>query len=68
MSLGLARDHIDAALVVEKVPDLTLLTLGVSQDLADELVDTGKGPGEGKKGEGKKGGKKGGGVKGNGKW
>ena len=43
----------------------TLLELGVSQDLADKLVDTGKG--EGQKGEGKKGGRKGGGKKGKGK-
>ena len=46
----------------------TLLVLGVSQAMADQLVDTGEGPGEGKKGEGKKGGKKGGGEKGKGKW
>ena len=43
----------------------TLLELGVLQDLADKLVDTGKG--EGQKGEGKKGGRKGGGKKGKGK-
>jgi len=46
----------------------TLLELGVSQAMADQLVDTGEGPGEGQKGEGKKGGKKGGGEKGKGKW
>ena len=44
----------------------TLLVLGVSQAKADQFVDTGEGPGEGKKGEGKKGGKKGGGEKGKG--
>ena len=43
----------------------TLLELGVLQDMADKLVDTGKG--EGQKGEGKKGGRKGGGEKGKGK-
>jgi len=38
----------------------TLLELGVSQDMADHLVDTGNGTGdEGQKGEGKKGGRKG---------
>ena len=42
----------------------TLLELGVSQNMADMLVDTGEGPGEGQKGEGKKGGRKGGGEKG----
>ena len=36
----------------------TLLELGVSQDTADQLVDTGKGKGEGTKG----------GTKGTGKW
>ncbi len=42
----------------------TLLELGVSQDMADHLVDTGNGLGEGK---GKKGGRKGEGEKGKGK-
>ena len=38
----------------------TLLELGVSQDMADRLVDAGNGTGdEGQKGEGKKGGMKG---------
>ena len=40
----------------------TLLELGVDQDMADELVDSGE-----DLGEGKKGGKKGGGEKGKGK-
>ena len=37
------------------------MELGVSQEMADQLVDAGNGSGdEGQKGEGKKGGRKGG--------
>ena len=51
----------------------TLLELGVSLDLADQLVDTGEGPSGGQKGKGNKGGRKGEkggrkGEKGKGEW
>ena len=51
----------------------TLLELGVSQAMADQLVDTGEGPSGGQKGKGNKGGRKGEkggrkGEKGKGEW